>query len=366
MIAFGQPKTEARVKFGLGPFPVVSARSEPDGYRTLLDQAALAEEEGFDSVWVDAGDQFGGGAPFTLAAAIAMRTRAARIAVRPLVGLTHPIYCAEDAAALDNISNGRLIFAPPELAGPDPLRAYGITPADARERFWEALEVIARSWAPDAFAHAGRHWTIPAGLPEHTHAVEFTKVSVTPKPAQPAVPLWVGAADDAGAVRAGQLGLTVLGEADVPLDALARRFSAHREALGTTAPFGTLRPVIRDVVVGETHEQAWATATAALEASLPAGPGSLQERAAGVAVVGSVDEVIAELERYQAVGINYIVCSMALPGIAAEAVRRSMLLLGRGVAPHFRMFNLAPAVRAHTLEEVGNPMIGYLSTQDPS
>lgn len=355
------------MKFGLGPFPAVSAEDDADGYRTLLEHAALAEEEGFDSVWVDEGDQFGGGSPFVLAAAIATRTRAARIAVRPVVGLTHPFYVAEDGAALDNIANGRLIFAPRELPPPAPLAAYGVAPDEARERFWEAIEVIGRAWAPDAFAHAGRFWTIPAGMPEHTHAVEFTKVSVTPKPAQPAVPTWVGAADDAGALRAASHGLTVLGEATDRRDALARRFAAHRDALGEAAArFATLRPAIRDMVIAETNDEAWRIASPALEQTLPAGNGSVRERAAGRAVVGDVDTVIAELESYGAIGVNYSVCRLALPGLAAADVRRSLLLLGSGVAPHFRMFNLAPAVRARTLEEVGNPMIGYLSVQDPS
>lgn len=359
------------MKFGLGPFPAVSAQDDADGYRTLLEHAALAEEEGFDSVWVDEGNQFGGGSPFVLAAAIATRTRAARIAVRPVVGLTHPFYTAEDGAALDNIANGRLIFAPRELPPPGPLTAYGVAPDEARERFWEALEVVGRAWAPDAFAHTGRFWTIPAGLPEHTHAVEFTKVSVTPKPAQPTVPTWVGAADDAGALRAAAHGLTVLGEASDHIDALAQRFAAHRAALGEAAArFATLRPAIRDMVIAETSDEAWRIATPALERTLPTGvgtgAGSVRERAAGRAVVGDVDTVIAELESYGAIGVNYVVCRLALPGLAAADVHRSLLLLGRGVAPHFRMFNLAPAVRARTLEEVGNPMIGYLSVQDPS
>ena len=193
-------------------------------------------------------------------------------------------------------------------------------------------------------------------MPEHTHAVEFTKVSVTPKPAQPTVPTWVGAADDAGALRAASHGLTVLGEASDHRDALARRFTLHRDALGEAAArFATLRPAIRDMVIAETSDEAWRIAAPALEQTLPAG-----------AVVGDVDSVIAELEGYAASGVNYVVCRLALPGLAAADVHRSLLLLGRGVAPHFRMFNLAPAVRARTLEEVGNPMIGYLSVQDPS
>lgn len=354
------------MKFGLGPFPAVSAADDADGYRTLLEHAALAELEGFDSVWVDEGDQFGGGSPFTLGAAIATRTHAARIAVRPVVGTTHPIDVAEDCAALDNIANGRLVFAPRELPPPAPLAAYDISTAEARDRFWEALEIIARAWSPEPFAHAGRFWKIPAELPEHDKPHDSTTVSVTPKPAQVSVPIWVGVADDDGARRAAMLGLPVLGEALEHRDVLARRIALHREALGEARRFVTPCPVIRDVVVAETSTEAWAAAEPALDALLPPGAGGIRDRAAGRAVVGDVDEVIDEIARYVEIGVNHLICRLALPEIGPAAVRRSLLLLGRGVVPHFRMFNLPPAVQARTLAEVVDPMIGYLSTQDPS
>jgi alkanesulfonate monooxygenase SsuD/methylene tetrahydromethanopterin reductase-like flavin-dependent oxidoreductase (luciferase family) len=111
---------------------------------------------------------------------------------------------------------------------------------------------------------------------------------------------------------------------------------------------------------------AWAAAEPALDPLLPPGAGGIRDRAAGRAVVGDVDEVIDEIARYAEIGVNHLICRLALPEIGPAAVRRSLLLLGRGVAPHFRMFNLPPAVRARTLAEVVDPMIGYLSTQDPA
>src|SRR5687768_11992258 len=110
------------MKFGLGPFPADDAAA----YQDLLAHAVQAEEEGFDSVWVDEGRQFSGGSPFPLAAAIAHRTRAVRVAVRPTVGLVHPLYQAEDAAALDNIAGGRLLLGLSDQPPAQSLAAYGV------------------------------------------------------------------------------------------------------------------------------------------------------------------------------------------------------------------------------------------------
>ena len=190
------------MKFGLGPFPADAA----DRYPEFLDQATRAEEEGFDSVWIGSGRQFGGGSPFPLGAAAARRTTAVRIGVRPITGLVHPIYLAEDAAALDVISKGRLLLGLTDHPGLGPLEAYGVSAADARARFWESVEILHRAWSPEPFSHDGPHWKVPALMPEHTLAATAVKLSVTPKPAQVTIPTWVAPSDDDGVRRAGAAG----------------------------------------------------------------------------------------------------------------------------------------------------------------
>jgi alkanesulfonate monooxygenase SsuD/methylene tetrahydromethanopterin reductase-like flavin-dependent oxidoreductase (luciferase family) len=351
------------VKFGLGPFPADDAEAYPD----LLAHAAQAEEEGFDSVWIDEGRQYSGGSPFPLGAAVARRTKALRIVVRPTVGLVHPIYHAEDAATLDNISGGRLILGLSDQPPAQSLAAYGVTAGDARERFWESVEVMYRAWAPEPFSHTGKHWKVPARLPEHTLAEAEVKVSVTPKPAQVFLPSWVATNDEASIRKAAARGLPVLGEAWETASEVAATFRRYQEAAGESLG-AFLRPVVRDVYVAETVDEAWRVAEGPLATQMGhyedlgrMGNGaSVRKRAEGRAVVGDVDSVIDELRNLQEqTGCNYVVCRMALPGVPAEAVRNSMTLLGRGVAPTFRMFNLPQAIRARTLEETGNPMIGY-------
>lgn len=351
------------MKFGLGPFPADDA----EGYANLLEHAAMAEEEGFDSIWIDEGRQYSGGSPFPVGAAVARRTRALRIAVRPTIGLVHPIYQAEDGATLDLISGGRMLLGLSDQPPVQSLSAYGVLPGDARDRFWESVEVMYRAWAPEPFAHQGRYWKVPARLPEHTLALAEVKVSVTPKPAQVFVPAWVATSDESSIRRAAARGLPVLGEAWQTTGEVADIFRLHRESAGESLG-AFLRPVVRDLFVAETAEEAWELAEGPLgaqygmyeDAGRMGNGASVRNRAQGRAIVGDVDTVIAELSGFQEqTGCNYVVCRMALPGVAAEAVRNSMTLLGRGVAPTFRMFNLPEAIRARTLEETGNPMIGY-------
>jgi alkanesulfonate monooxygenase SsuD/methylene tetrahydromethanopterin reductase-like flavin-dependent oxidoreductase (luciferase family) len=352
------------MKFGLGPFPADAS----DRYPEFLEQAARAEEEAFDSVWVDPGRQFGGGSPFPLGAAAARRTSAVRIGVRPITGLVHPIYLAEDAAALDVISRGRLLLGLSDHPGIGPLDAYGVSAGDARSRFWESVEVLHRSWAPEPFSHEGKHWKVPAGMPEHTLAAGSVKLSVTPKPAQVSIPTWVSPSDDDGIRRAAALGLPVLGEAWETRAELAARFKSYREAAGESLA-ARLLPAVRDVHVAETQDQAWTAAEPALAAQYgdyedagKLGNGAaIRARAANRAIVGDVDSVITELRGYQEeTGLNYVICRLALPGLSPEAVRMSMTLMGRGVIPAFRMYDMPEAIRARTLEEADNPMIGYL------
>jgi len=79
----------------------------------MLTLARLAEEAGFDSVWLAEGHFSSDGvcpAPQVAAAAVAATTEAIRIGLVASLGLYHPMYTAEDVAVLDNISNGRTLL----------------------------------------------------------------------------------------------------------------------------------------------------------------------------------------------------------------------------------------------------------------
>ena len=323
------------MKFGLCARTAAErGRDEDHAHRLIVEESVLAEEEGFDSVWFTPGAQLSGASGFVLAAAVARRTRAIRLVVRPPLGLTHPLYTAEDAAALDLISGGRAILAPPGAPSAAALAAYGIEPDAASERTWETIEVLGQAWAPEPFRHDGQAWTIPAGLPDHNGGQPM--LSVTPKPAQPTVPIWAAPTSEEGVRRAAQLGLPVVAESWLTRAEVGALFTTHAEHAPASAR--SIRAAIRDVHVAE---------TAGSHASDPA-------------IAGDVEAVIDELHRYAEVGVNYIVCRIATAGLEAARVQESMLLLARAVAPLLRMYAFPDEIRVRTVAEASDPMLGYL------
>jgi alkanesulfonate monooxygenase SsuD/methylene tetrahydromethanopterin reductase-like flavin-dependent oxidoreductase (luciferase family) len=131
--------------------------------------ARAAEEVGFDSVWV--GDHLlyrGDGRPergpwdaWALLAGLAGATE--RVAIGPLVACTafrRPGVLARMAAAVDELSGGRLVVALGAGWNEPEFRAFGI-PFDHRvARFAEAFEIVRRLLAGERVSFAGRYETV--------------------------------------------------------------------------------------------------------------------------------------------------------------------------------------------------------------
>jgi hypothetical protein len=138
--------------------------------------ARAAEEVGFDSIWV--GDHMlyrGDGRPergpwdaWTVLAGLAAVTE--RVTIGPLVACTafhHPGPLARTAAAVDELSGGRLVLALGSGWNEPEFRAFGI-PCDHRvERFAEALQIVRRlfdgervTFAYKDYAHGGERRTM--------------------------------------------------------------------------------------------------------------------------------------------------------------------------------------------------------------
>ena len=138
-----------------------------------LEQACLADELGFDGVWLTE-HNFTGEAvycdPILFASALAARTSRVRIGFAVIqLALRHPIRLAVQLALLDNLSRGRLdvgvgrgtLYNEYEFVG------YGLRSDDSRERSAEALEVLTRAWTEEPFVHHGKFFraSLPALRP---------------------------------------------------------------------------------------------------------------------------------------------------------------------------------------------------------
>jgi alkanesulfonate monooxygenase SsuD/methylene tetrahydromethanopterin reductase-like flavin-dependent oxidoreductase (luciferase family) len=134
-------------------------------YNRYLDELVLADELGFDGVCVNEHHQNAYGlmpSPNLMASILARATTRCRIAV---VGNALPLYdpptrVAEEFAMIDCISGGRLIAGMVVGGGPE-YYSFSINPAQARERFAEAHDLIIKAWTePGPFEFIGKHYRI--------------------------------------------------------------------------------------------------------------------------------------------------------------------------------------------------------------
>src|SRR6185369_6874207 len=135
-------------------------RDTKEFYDELLEQAQLADELGFDSFWVAEHHFHPYGviprAAIWLAAA-SQRTRRIRLGAAVVVlPFEHPLRTAEDYAMVDLLSNGRLSIGVGSGYLNHEFGGFGISLAEKRERFDEALAIIRKAWSGERVAHEGK------------------------------------------------------------------------------------------------------------------------------------------------------------------------------------------------------------------
>jgi alkanesulfonate monooxygenase SsuD/methylene tetrahydromethanopterin reductase-like flavin-dependent oxidoreductase (luciferase family) len=156
-------------------------------YPRLVDVAVEADELGADCIWLTEHHGFDDGyltQPLVLAAAIAARTRRARIGTAvTLAPIRHPRHLAEEAVVVDLLSDGRLELGIGAGYVPDEFDMFG---ADLATRF----------------ADLDATYTRLRDL--------FDGSALTPPPLQERLPVWLGYQLPVGARKAGRLGASLL------------------------------------------------------------------------------------------------------------------------------------------------------------
>ncbi len=153
-------------------------------YNRYLDELELADQLGFDGVCVNEHHQNAYGlmpSPNIMAACLARRTTRARLVIlgNVLTLYDHPLRVAEEIAMLDVISGGRVVSGQVVGTGNE-FFSYNVNPTYARERYYEAHELILKAWTePGPFPWEGTHY-------------RFRYVNVWPRPyQQPHPPIWI-------------------------------------------------------------------------------------------------------------------------------------------------------------------------------
>jgi alkanesulfonate monooxygenase SsuD/methylene tetrahydromethanopterin reductase-like flavin-dependent oxidoreductase (luciferase family) len=154
-------------------------------YNEYLDELEYADQVGFDGICVNEHHQNAYGmmpSPNIMAAALARRTRnAALIVLGNSIALYNPpIRVAEEFAMLDVISGGRLVAGFPVGTTMDTNLAYGQVPITLREKYFEAHDLILKSWQePEPFTWNGKF-------------TQLRYVNLWPRPLQkPHPPVWI-------------------------------------------------------------------------------------------------------------------------------------------------------------------------------
>jgi len=286
---------------------------------------AAVEDLGFDAIWnFDHMLPFSGaddGACFetwTTLTAIAARTN--RVRVGSLVnGVLYrdPATLAKSAAMVDQISGGRLEFTLGAAWAEREFRAYGLPfpPAGERmERLDEALTIVKQLWTQPRTTFEGRYYQI------HDAPCE-------PKPLQrPYPPIMVGG-NGKRTIRLAAKHADVWNGIGSPAHC-AERIQMLREACAERGrdPDEIELTVHPTLAIARTHDEAETMAR-----TIAASHGTNLEGARDSWLLGTPDEVRAQVQRYVDVGITQWMIGMGAP-FDLDALR----LFADEVAPAFR------------------------------
>jgi alkanesulfonate monooxygenase SsuD/methylene tetrahydromethanopterin reductase-like flavin-dependent oxidoreductase (luciferase family) len=347
------------MEFGMfHQFPVQPGMSEEDAFEQAFEQIDTAERCGLDVMWlaelhVDPARSVLA-APMTLASAIAARTERMRIGIAvQVLPLCHPLRIAEEAATVDQISRGRLIFGVGRSGLPRTYEAYGIPYAESKDRFAETLQIVEQAWSQPRFSHEGRYY-------------RFADVAISPKPYQkPMPPIRVAASSPDTFTAIGTLGYPIFVMPRGTFSDMKPAIGRYREAYRAAGHPGHGSVYLRvPLYVGETAERArsepeasimhfFREAAARLRASANR-PGTLAiegraERAAmldhltyddairGKIIIGTPEAVAAQLQALRdELGLDGILAELNTGGrIPHDRVVNALRLLCEEVKPRF-------------------------------
>lgn len=315
-------------------------------FRETVEDVVLADQLGFDSVWIAEHHYVRDGAFYSrlpqaelLLARLIPETRQIRLATGiKLLILDDPEHTAEKFNVLNVLSDGRALFGLGQ-GSPDEMGVRSVAIDDKRRMFRERLEALV-----DCLALRPGHDPL-ALTPSWDHDAKSS--------------LYAAVRDDESVEQAAQLGLNlIVGEAELGVRQ-AKYIKRYRDAGGTGEARGA-----RLMCVAETHEEAADAArnsAATLNDAFSRGRYGKEQVAAGLLsadaptsdvelfgrlefAVGSPDDVIESLLTYiDNTGVDALNVMVHSPGMDQEAARRSMRLFMSEVAPA-----LTPVLAAHS------------------
>ena len=150
------------MEFGMfHEFPSMPGRGETEMFDEAMAQVDAAERWGLDVMWLAeihfAPERTYLSSPLAIASAIAARTKRMKVGIAvQVLPLCHPLRLAEEAATVDQISEGRLIFGVGRSGVVGTYDAYQVPYDESRERFAEIFEIVKEAWSRPRFSYEGK------------------------------------------------------------------------------------------------------------------------------------------------------------------------------------------------------------------
>jgi alkanesulfonate monooxygenase SsuD/methylene tetrahydromethanopterin reductase-like flavin-dependent oxidoreductase (luciferase family) len=346
------------MEFGMfHEFPSMPGRGETAMFDEAMAQVDAAERWGLDVMWLAeihfAPERTYLSAPLAIASAIAARTRRMKIGIAvQVLPLCHPLRLAEEAATVDQISQGRLIFGVGRSGVVSTYDAYQVPYGESRERFGEILDIVLRAWKEPRFSYSGQFYN-------------FDNVACAPRPYQGKLPpIRIAASTPDTFPAIGAMGYPVFASTRHPTwSELAPHIKAYQDAYNAAGHPGEGQVFISaPIYIAETEERARAEAEESVthfyrlqyeliaESARRSGRQNFIDRAEklrnltyadalrGNVLIGTPDSVAARLrELRDEVGFHGILAELNCGGlIPHDRVLNAIRLLCQEVMPRFR------------------------------
>jgi len=317
--------------------------SQQERLRNAIDQSILAEELGFDSVFMTEHHFSRHGIvpdSLTMLAFLAAKTERIRLGTAVSVLPLHdPVRLAESAALFDVLSNGRFEFGIGRGYQWGEFNGFARSLDERVERFDECIDVILRAWSTEKpFTHNGKFW-------------QYRDANPQPQPLQkPHPPIWMATVSEDGFDLCVKNEWGVMLPQAVPLETVAKWVADYRDTFDRYGkPFDPNKLILaRGLHVGDDDASARAEFSPSYNeflelarrvarspdgnvSPMPFGAEGLAE----TAVIGSPATCMAKLLLIRELGIEYVIFFSNMGGLTHSQVTESMKRFATDVMPRF-------------------------------
>ena len=340
------------MKFGVGLFGMQTHQelpyTHPELYKNTLEQVKLAEKVNFESAWISEHHFLDDGycpSPAVTAAAMAAVTTRIRIGSAGIIlPLHNPLKVAEDAAVVDNISNGRFNLGVVLGYRKEEYEGMGVPMRERPSRMDEGIEVLEKALGGEKFSYEGRRY-------------KFENAKLTPKPVQNPIPVYIGAFEEPAIRRAGRFGYPLLigpgRTVEMARDTL--RFYNDEARKSGRDPDKVEHILLRETFVSSSRKKAveggnkYIISMYKFYFSLGVKMFVRGKQLTGLDdplfkhlaedrfIIGTPEDCIGEIEKYRdELGIKYIACRMVFPQAAHEIISGLIKTFGKKVIPNVK------------------------------